>query len=313
MAYNGLGTFELGIVSEVFGLPRPEFGPGWYRFRICALERGRLRATGGLRVQAPAPLSQLSRVGTIVIPGWRGATEPPPPALITALQRAHRRGARLVSICSGVFVLAAAGLLDGRRATTHWRYLEVLRARFPRIRVEPDVLYVDEGDVLTSAGSTAGIDLCLHIVRKDFGAEIANQVARRLVMPPHRDGGQAQFAVRPMPPDEAVGLASTLDWARRHLERPLSVRDLAMRARMSPRNFARHFKQQTGTTPHRWITHQRVLAAQQLLERGRRSMEEIAQAVGFQTAATLRQHFRRSLRTTPTAYRRVFFRDSSSA
>ena len=239
--------------------------------------------------------------------------EPPPAALLTALQRAHRRGARLVSICSGVFVLAAAGLLDGRRATTHWRYLEVLRSRFPRIRVEPDVLYVDEGDVLTSAGSAAGIDLCLHIVRKDFGAEIANQVARRLVMPPHRDGGQAQFAVRPMPPDETTGLAGTLDWARLHLERPLSVRDLAIRARMSPRNFARRFKQQTGTTPHRWITHERLLAAQQFLERGRRSMEEIAQAVGFQTAATLRQHFRRSLRTTPTAYRRTFFRGSSSA
>jgi len=199
LAYDGLGTFELGIVVEVFGLPRPEFAQ-WYRFRVCALGRRRLRATGGLLVQVNGSLAQLARAGTIVISGWR-VTEEPPARLVEALRRAHRRGARLVSICSGVFVLAATGLLDGRRATTHWRYADALRARYPRVRVEADVLYVDEGSILTSAGSAAGIDLCLHIVRRDFGADVANHVARRLVVAPLRDGGQAQFAERPIPPE----------------------------------------------------------------------------------------------------------------
>ena len=307
LAYNGLGTFELGIVSEVFGLPRPEMGPDWYRFQVCALEPGPLRATGGLMVEAQGGLAQLGKAGTIVIPGWKSANEKPPQRLIAALRRAHARGARLVSICSGVFVLAATGLLDGKRATTHWRYVDALRSRYPKIRVEPDVLYIDEGTILTSAGSAAGIDLCLHIVRRDFGAEIANQVARRLVVPPHREGGQAQFAVRPIPPDESPGLAAVLQWAQAHLDRAMMVDDLAGRARMSPRNFARRFKRETGTTPHRWLTHQRILAAQQLLERSNRSIEQIAESVGLQTAATLREHFRRRLQTTPTAYRRAFF------
>src|SRR5437762_8455080 len=209
LAYDGLGTFELGIVVEVFGLPRPEMGPRWYRFQVCALEPGPLRATGGLTVEAHADLSQLTRAGTIIIPGWN-ANRAPPAALVAALRRAHHRGARLVSICSGVFVLAAAGLLDGRRATTHWRYVDALRLRYPQILVEPDVLYIDEGTILTSAGSAAGIDLCLHIVRRDFGAAVANEVARRLVVPPLREGGQAQFAVRPVPPDESTGLARVL-------------------------------------------------------------------------------------------------------
>jgi AraC family transcriptional regulator, transcriptional activator FtrA len=305
LAYDGLGTFELGIVVEVFGLPRPEVGPDWYRFRVCALERRRLRATGGVTVQATGSVTVLARAGTIVIPGWR-VHDTPPPRLVAALRRAHDRGARLVSICSGVFVLAATGLLDGRRATTHWRYVEALRSRYPRIRVEPDVLYVDEGSILTSAGSAAGIDLCLHIVRRDFGAAIANQVARRLVVPPVRDGGQAQFAVQPMPREEAPALARVLDWANAHLDRTLGVDALAARAGMSPRNFARRFKEATGTTPHRWLVHQRVLAAQRLLEQTGRSIDRIAESVGLQTAATLREHFRRTLKTTPTAYRRAF-------
>jgi len=306
LVYDGLGTFELGIVVEVFGLKRPEMGANWYRFRACSLERRRLRATGGLLVEASGSLAQLARAGTIIIPGWRVA-DPPPAPLVAALRRAHARGARLVSICSGVFVLAATGLLDDRRATTHWRYVEALRSRHPQIRVEPDVLYVDESTILTSAGSAAGIDLCLHIVRCDFGAGIANQVARRLVVPPLRDGGQAQFAQRPIPPDDSRGLARLLEWANAHLHRPLSVDTLAARAGMSPRTFARSFKQATGTTPHRWLIHQRVLAAQQLLERGDTSIDHIAESVGLQTPATLREHFRRILKTTPTAYRRAFF------
>ena len=306
LAYDGLGTFELGIVVEVFGLPRPEMGKNWYRFQACSLERGPLKATGGLLLKARGGLAELAGAGTIIIPGWRVHDTPPAP-LVAALRRAHARGARLVSICSGVFVLAATGLLDGRRATTHWRYVDELRSRFPKVRVEPDVLYIDEGTILTSAGSAAGIDLCLHIVRRDFGAERANQVARRLVVPPLREGGQAQFAVRPIPPEEALGLARVLQWAHAHLDRTLTVDDLADQANMSARTFARRFRQETGTTPHRWLTHQRILSAQQLLERSDRPVDRIAESVGLQTAATLREHFRRMLKTTPTAYRRAFF------
>ena len=306
LAYDGLGAFELGIVTEVFGLPRPEMGPDWYRFQVCSFESGHLRATGGFMVQAQGTLQQLAKAGTIVIPGWKGAHQPVPKELITALRRAHARGARLVSICSGVFVLAATGLLDGKRATTHWRYVDALRFQYPKIRVEPDVLYIDEGTILTSAGSAAGIDLCLHIVRKDFGAEIANQVARRLVVPPHRDGGQAQFIQAPIRTGNGGGLAPVLDWAQAHLDHELRVEDLASKAAMSPRTFARRFRQETGTTPHQWLIHQRLLAAQRRLEKTDESIDQIAEAVGLQTATTLRQHFHRALRTTPTTYRRRF-------
>src|SRR5580658_1160435 len=275
LLYDGLSLFEFGIVVEIFGLPRPELEVDWYKFETCSHQRGPLRTTGGVHVEARRGLRTLQQAGTIVISGWKRTSEPPPESLLKALRSAHARGARLVSICSGVFVLAATGLLDGKRATTHWRYAEELASRFPKIRVDPGVLYVDEGSILTSAGSAAGIDLCLHIVRCDYGAEIANRVARRLVMPPHRDGGQAQYVQNPV---EA----------------------------MSPRTFARQFRQQTGTTPHQWLTHQRLLAAQMRLEKTDDGIDAIAEAVGLQTAATLRQHFSRTLDTTPTAYRRRF-------
>ena len=306
LAYGGLCIFELGIVVEIFGLPRPEMEVDWYKFEICSLERGPLRATGGIHVQASRGLRSLARAGTIVIPGWRRLDEPPPAPLLNALRSAHARGARLVSICSGVFLLAATGLLDGKRATTHWRYADKLSTQFPKVRVDPGVLYVDEGSILTSAGSAAGIDLCLHIVRKDYGAEIANRVARRLMMAPHRDGGQAQFVPDPVGSHATCGLAPVMQWAQSHLDEVLRVNDFARRAAMSPRTFARQFRQQTGTTPHQWITHQRLLAAQRRLEKTDEGMDQIAEAVGLQTAATLRQHFSRTLRTTPTAYRRRF-------
>jgi AraC family transcriptional activator FtrA len=306
LAYDGLCTFEFGIVVEVFGLPRPELGAGWYDFEVCAPERGPIRAMGGIRVEARRGLRSLQRAGTIVIPGWRHADEPPPAALLSALRSAHADGARLVSICSGVFVLAAAGLLDGKRATTHWRYVDSLASRYPNIKVEPDVLYVDEGSILTSAGSAAGIDLCLHIVRRDYGAEIANRVARRLVMPPHREGGQAQYVQETIRGDAGGGLAPVLDWVQAHLREALMVEDLARRAAMSPRTFARRFREQTGTTPHQWLMHQRLLAAQRLLEKTGDAIGQIAEAVGLQTAATLRQQFGRVLGTTPAAYRRRF-------
>lgn len=308
LAYDGLCTFEFGIAVEVFGMPRPELGVPWYRFQVCALRRGPLRATGGITVRATAGLEALRRAGTIIIPGWQDIDSRPPESLLKALRAAHARGARLVSICSGAFLLAAAGLLDGRRATTHWRYVERLRARYPRVEIEPDVLYVHDANILTSAGSAAGIDLGLHIVRLDYGAEIANMVARRLVVSPQRDGGQSQYVAAPARTPSSGGLAPVLDWAHARLGEELSVARLARRSAMSPRTFARRFLEQTGTTPHRWLVHQRVLAAQQRLETTTDSIDEVASAVGLQTAATLRFHFRRILRTTPTAYRRRFFR-----
>jgi AraC family transcriptional activator FtrA len=310
LAYQGLCTFEFGIVVEIFGLPRPELGVPWYRFHACSLERGPVRATGGVIVQTRAGLRGLARADTIVIPGWRDPDEAPPDELLRAVRRAHERGARLVSICSGVFVLAAAGVLDGRRATTHWRLAERLAARYPQIRVEPDVLYVDEGDVLTSAGSAAGIDACLHIVRSDYGAAIANQVARRLVMPPHRDGGQAQYVAESVTVGEgsSSGLAGLLDCVQAGLNRRWTISDLAKQAAMSPRNFARRFRGETGTTPHRWLTHVRLLAAERLLETTTHSIDRVAGAVGFRNAETLRHHFRTQFRTTPMAYRRRFAR-----
>ena len=298
--------FEFGIAVELFGLPRPELPVEWYRFTVCSLDRGTLSATAGVRIQAGRDLAALRHADVIVILGWRDPDELPPAALLAALRGAHARGARLLALCSGAFVLAAAGLLDGRRATTHWRYADRLRARYPGVRVEPDVLYVDEGSVLTSAGSAAGIDLCLHVVRCDYGAEIANQVARRLVVPPHRDGGQSQYVREPVPQRHAAGLAPLLDWALARLDRPLSLEDLAREGNMSVRTLARRFVEETGSTPHRWLTGQRLLAARRRLETTGDSIDEVAGAVGFETAMTLRHHFRRAYSTTPTAYRRRF-------
>ena len=305
LAYDGMGIFELGIVSEVFGLSRPELNVPWYEFRMFSLDRAPLRGTGGIRVRVPHGVGVLRSAGTIIVPGWHvGAA--PPEALLRRLRAAHAAGARLVSICSGVFVLAATGLLDGKRATTHWQYAERLAASYPRVHVEADRLYVDEGSILTSAGSAAGIDLCLHIVRRDHGAEVANSVARRLVMSPHRDGGQAQFVVEPVRKRREEGLAPVLAWAQANLARALRVDDLARRAAMSPRTFARHFVRQNGTTPHQWLVHQRVLAAQRRLEKTAESIDQVAAAVGLESAATLRVHFARAVGISPAAYRRRF-------
>jgi AraC family transcriptional regulator, transcriptional activator FtrA len=306
IAYDRMALFELAIVVEVFGLPRPELDVPWYDFSVCSIDPGPLRATGAVEVLARHGVPAIARADTLIVPGWRDPEERPPEKLLAAVRRAHARGARVVSICSGVFVLAAAGLLDGRRATTHWRYTEILRRRHPAVRVEPDALYVDEGNLFTSAGSAAGIDLCLHLVRLDHGAEIANRVARRLVVSPHREGGQAQFIARPVPAQPGRGLARALDWALAHLDRTLGVAELARAAALSPRTFVRRFHAEMGTTPHRWLIRQRVLAAQRRLERAGESIDEVAGAVGFGTAQTLRLHFRRLMRTSPTAYRRRF-------
>jgi AraC family transcriptional activator FtrA len=305
LAYDGLCTFEFGVAVEVFGLPRPEFAD-WYRFIVCAAEAGPLRAIGGIQVTAEAGLEALKDAGTIVVPGWRDIREIPPEPLLAALRRARDRGARLVSICSGVFVLAAAGALAGKRVTTHWRYAEALAARHPDITVVPDVLYVDEGQVLTSAGSAAGLDLCLHIVRRDWGARIANQVARRLVVPPHREGGQAQFVDRPVQREDRPRLAAVFDWARQHLAEDLPLDRLAERAGMSLRTFLRRFRDATGTTPAEWLVGERLALARDPLETTELPVERIATDCGFGSADTLRHHFRRRLATSPARYRAGF-------
>ena len=314
LAYDGLCTFEFGCAYEIFGLPRPELDRPWYRFEGCAAEPGPIRGAGGLVVDAPCDLGRIERADTVVIPGWRGTSAAPPPPLLEALARVAGRGGRLASICSGVFVLAAAGVLDGRRATTHWRYADELARRYPRIRVDPDVLYVDEGPVLTSAGSAAGLDLCLHIVRRDHGTAVANSVARRLVLAPHREGGQRQFVATPVAGRAEPGrLAVLLDWLPAHLDEALSVGDLARRAGMSLRTFHRRFREATGLAPGEWLVRQRVARARHLAETTDLTVEEVATRSGFGAVETLRHHFRRVVGTTPSGYRRAFARSRESA
>jgi AraC family transcriptional activator FtrA len=309
LAYDRLCTFEFGIAVEVFGLPRPELEPGWYRFAVAAIEPGPLRAAGGLTVTADGGLDLLDQAHTIIVPGWRGVEAPVPPSLVDGLRGAHARGARLVSLCSGVFVLAATGLLDGRRATTHWRYHDALAQARPELAIVPDVLYVDEADVLTAAGSAAGIDLCLHIVRRDFGSAAANTVARRLVVPPHREGGQAQFVETPVPTvREGARLGPLIEALRHELDRDHAIAGLAQRAGMSARTFLRRFQAATGTTPAGFLLAARLQRARELLETSAGSIEDVATACGFGTAATLRHHFRRELGTSPAAYRKRFRR-----
>jgi AraC family transcriptional activator FtrA len=308
LAYDQLCTFEFGCTVELFALPRPELSVPWYEFAVCAAERGPLRAAGGLQVRVPHGLQLLDRADTIVIPGWRAIEEPPPPALITKLRAAYARGARLCSICSGVFVLAAAGVLDGRRATTHWRYVERLRACYPHVKVEVNALYVDEGQLLTSAGSAAGLDMLLHLVRRDYGAKVANLVAQRLVIAPHREGGQAQFVPRPVAPDERGRLARLLDFIRAHLAEAHTLHSLAARAAMSTRTLQREFTQATGQAPYEWIVSERLERAKELLESTRLTAQAVATRVGMGSAESLRHHFRQRLGTTPARYRRRFSR-----
>lgn len=311
LAYDRLCTFEFGIAYEVFGLPRPEFGANWYRFAVVAAEGGILRADGGLTVSAEHGLGWLANADLIIIPGWRSHKEPVPDELASELRAAHDRGARIATLCSGVFVAAAAGILDGRVATTHWRYLDHLQAAHPQISVQRDVLYVDAGSVLTAAGSAAGLDLCLHIIRCDFGPDAANSVARRLVVPPHRDGGQAQFIERPVPKlREGARLGQLIDWMRANLEKPQSIAMLARLAGMSVRTFQRRFEETTGHSPGAWLIQERVSRAQELLEcPNSGTLDDIAYAVGFKSLATLRHHFREKLSITPGLYRQRFVRD----
>jgi len=311
LAAPGVAPFELGVVVEVFGLDRPELDvTWWYDLRVAAEAPGPLPATaGGFSFFVEHGLEALADADTIVVPGWHGD---PSAEVVSAVRAAHARGARLVSICSGVFLIAATGLLDGGEAATHWRYAARLADRHPAVRVNADVLYVDNGTVLTSAGSAAGIDLCLHIVRRDHGSKVANAVARRLVIPPHRDGGQAQLIDLPMPahPDDDP-IAGVMAWALERLDEPLDLEAFAGRAFMSVRTFTRRFRKATGTTPGRWLLEQRVRASLALLETTDASIETVAGAVGFASAATFRHHFASIMRTSPTAYRRAFYAASA--
>ena len=297
------------MACEVFGLARPEILDPWpYELVVCSDDAPRVRTEVGLVLDGVAPLSAADRADTIIVPAGRTHHEArPSDAVLATLRRAHRRGARVLSVCSGAFALAHAGLLDGRRATTHWRHADALAAQFPRIEVDPNVLYVDDGQVMTSAGTASGIDLCLHVVRLDHGADVANAVARRMVVPPHRDGGQAQYVNSPVAIEPAgAPLSSTLDWAVAHLDEPLTVEQLARHAAMSPRTFARRFRDVTGTTPLQWVLRQRIVRAQQLLESTDLSIDHIATECGFGSAAVLRTHFRRMVDTSPDRYRRTF-------
>jgi len=308
LAYDGLCTFEFGIAVEIFGLARPEFEFPWYEHRIVAVDQGPMRAMGGIQVLADGGMELLEQARTIVIPGWRSRTEPLPPPLIAALRRAHDRGARLLSICSGVFALAASGLLDGQGATTHWRYTDELAARFPNVRVDPDVLYVDSGQLITSAGSAAGIDACLHLVARDFGTHVANSVARRLVMSPQRTGGQAQFIPAPVSRTPRNDLSRVMHWARERLHEPLEVRDLASQALMSERTFLRRFSEATGASPKAWLQHERLARARELLESGDENTEHIAQHCGYRSVESFRVAFRSVVGVPPSVYRERFGR-----
>lgn len=304
VAVPGNHAFELGVACEVFGLARPELGVPWYGFRVCAA--GPAIDQGGFTIDTPHGLDVLDDADTVIVPVCNPA-DGPPPGLPDALARAYARGARIVSYCSGAFALAAAGVLDGHSATTHWMYAARLAREYPLVKVLPDVLYVDDGQVLTSAGTSAGIDLSLHIVRADYGSEIANAVARRMVVPPHRDGGQAQYVDQPVTTGrEMYSLGPTLDWVVDNLAEPLTVEQMAAHAMTSTRTFMRRFRAATGTTPLQWLSQQRIRRARHLLESTDTPVDRVAQECGFGSAANLRVHFQRTVATTPTAYRRTF-------
>ncbi|MEE4542103.1 helix-turn-helix domain-containing protein [Streptomyces sp. V4-01] len=309
LLFSGGPIFESSIPLSVFGIDRQDAGVPRYRLLVCAGEDGPLRTTGGLELTAPYGLEALSRAGTVVVPTWRSISQAPPPEALDAIRRAHEEGARIIGLCTGAFVLAAAGLLDGRPATTHWMYAPTLAKRYPSVHVDPRELFVDDGDVLTSAGTAAGIDLCLHVVRTDHGAEAAAALARRLVVPPRRADWQTgqRHLDRSLP--EEIGadpLAEVVAWALEHLHEQFDVEALAARAYMSRRTFDRRFRSLTGSAPLQWLITQRVLQAQRLLETSDYSVDEVAGRCGFRSPVALRGHFRRQLGSSPASYRAAY-------
>jgi transcriptional regulator GlxA family with amidase domain len=307
VANDGVLTFDLAVPCEVFGWDRSYLGVEWYDFKVCAADPPPLRTSTGFWIGTEYGLEDVVSADTIIIPGWSDPDHDPSRELIDVLRSAYQRGARIASICVGAFVLGAAGLLDGRPCTTHWAYANLLEQRYPSARIDPNVLYIDDGQILTSAGTAAGMDLCLHLVRKDHGTEVDNGVARRVVMPPHRDGGQAQYIDHPVPADpDDEALRATCSWALEHLYEPLDVDVLARRSSMSARTFARRFKAATGTTPGEWVLQQRLALAQRMLETTEHGIDRIAHEAGFGSATTLRHHFQQRFHTAPRAYRRTF-------
>jgi AraC family transcriptional activator FtrA len=309
VAYDGMTVFDFGVTWDVFGFDWSrdfELGVPWYEFAVCG-EGGAVRVEGGYKLEIPLDLEVLSAADTVIVPAAESTDLRPGESVVAALRQAHARGARVISLCTGAFVLAAAGLLTGRRVTTHWAECAELAERYPDLLVDPSVLYVDDGDIMTSAGSAACIDLCLHVVRQDYGAEVAARVARQLVVPPYRDGGQAQYIEAPLPVMPGADLfTETLAWMQEHLDEPQAVSDLAGRSAMSTRTFARRFAAATGTTPYQWLLRQRLQLAQRLLETSDLPVDSIALQSGFSTSANLRKHFGRRVRTTPQAYRHTF-------
>jgi transcriptional regulator GlxA family with amidase domain len=307
VAFDRISPFHLSVPCVVFGENRSGGGVPEFDFRVCAAETGALTTTAGFSIGVTHGLEALADAGTIIVPSWRDPAETPPAALLDALRAAHARGAQLVGLCLGAFVLAAAGILDERPASTHWAWADDFARRYPRVRLDPNVLYVDDGNVLTSAGTAAGLDCCLHVMRKMCGAQVANHVARRLVVPPHRQGGQAQYVQQPMPPNvRGDRLSGLLDWVGGNLALPHTLDSLAGRALMSRRTFTRRFRLATGTTVGAWLLAQRLARAQQLLEGTDESVEAIAGIAGFGSTASLRQHFAETFRTSPSAWRREF-------
>jgi transcriptional regulator GlxA family with amidase domain len=306
LAYDGVSAFGLGVTGEVFGRDRSGEGLPCYDYAVTAARPGLVQTDVGMPIMVEAGLDRLSSADLAVVVCWRETRVRPPEPVLAALRAVVDRGGRVLSECTGAFALAAAGLLDGRRATTHWQHAAELARRYPLVEVDPGVLYVDQGQVITSAGTAAGIDACLHVVRLEHGAAVANEIARRMVVAPHRDGGQAQFVpVLVQGAPDGPDLAGLRDWALGHLHEPLTVADLAGRVHMAPRTFARWFAAHTGTTPHQWLTSQRLTMAQELLERTDRGIEQVAADCGL-APLMLRRHFARRWGVTPQAYRHRF-------
>jgi transcriptional regulator GlxA family with amidase domain len=306
LCLDGLVAFDLTAPAQVFTAAAAADGAPLYEFASCSAGGEEVRTTTGFGLRPGAGLEALEAAETVVVPGYFAIFSPLPPVALAALEAAAGRGARVLSVCTGAFALAHAGLLDGRRATTHWQWAGELAARFPAVAVDAAALYVDEGEVMTSAGLSAGIDLCLHVVREDFGAAAGERVARHLVAAPHREGGQAQFVSRPEAGGDDGSLEPTRRWAAERLAEPLDVAAMSDHAGVSPRTFARRFREEMGTTPHQWLLGRRVLEARRLLEESSEPVERVAWRCGFGSAASLRDHFRRATATTPTAYRRAF-------
>lgn len=302
---EGVAPFELGVLCEAWGVDRRDTGGPTFDFAVCAAAPGRVTTSMGFALDVEAGLERVGEADLVAVPAMP-RDQPTAPDVLAALRAAHDRGARVLSVCSGAFTLGEAGLLDGRECTTHWMYVDELQRRFPLARVNCGVLYVDEDPVITSAGSAAGLDACLHLIRKEYGARVANSVARRMVVPPQRDGGQAQYVESPVSLPSGDTLRPVLAWMQAHLAEEMNVASLARRASMSPRTFARRFRAETGTTPHQWVTSQRLMLAEQLLEETDASIDVVASRSGFGNAATLRHHFAQARGTTPQGYRRTF-------